>query len=182
MPIKLFYLLCFVGICTTKIIAQTETYDRYSIGINYALFADPGIKDDLGIPYTLWEHYISLQCHYHFKKQWRLGAEYVHTIIEGKHIDNPFYILGMMIDYDVLKSNKLALYFRGGLNGSNLSFPGKIEPIKHTIINRVFGGSLEFKIYRSIQFCTGYYSYTPFNKHQSKFGVIQPFIGFNMSW
>lgn len=160
--------------------AQKNYLAKYTIGGYYVAISNPNIMDKKGEVYKLWEHYINIHANYHITRQWRTGAEFNYVTIKGRYVDNPYFISGISMDYDVIKSEKIGFYLRAGLSLANLSFASDTEPIKRMVLNRIIGVSTEFKLYKFVDLCVGYFNHFPLNKIRYKYGIAHPVIGLNV--
>ncbi len=106
-----------------------------------------------------------------------LGAEYILVLTSPDEVKDPFYIAGLTVDYDLLRAKRSKLNLRAGLSLSDIVFAGDFEPKRRTVVNRIIGGSYEFRITKTIWIYAGYYNHFPLNKIPYKYAIAQPFIG-----
>ncbi len=156
----------------------SQSLSKFEVGGYFTVVANSPFEDLNGEEYTLWENYLNINCKYKIKKKWKLGTELIVSVIDGgQTINNPFFIWGTSLDYDLLSSNKMSLNLRGGISTGNLSFAGDEEPKKRFTINRIIGLSYDFKVYQRIWLYLGYYNHFPLNNIEFKYGFAQPFVG-----
>jgi hypothetical protein len=169
-------LFIFVG-CTTQLSAQHQPEHKYFVGGYYTFLIDPVIMESTLDTVQLFQNYLNVNFRYAFNHKWRIGAEYIMMITATEGVDDPFSTFGLTVDYDILRAKRSKLNLRVGISFGNLSFAGDVEPKKRFVVNRVIGGSYEFRITKIIWLNAGIYSHLPFNKIEYKYAMVQPFIG-----
>lgn len=160
--------------------AQEKTNKGFFLGGYYTFLVDPVILEETVDTIKLRHNYINLNVRYALNHKWRIGAEYILVLTSPDQVNDPFYIAGLTVDYDLLRTERSKLHLRAGLSLSNMSFAGDYEPKKKFIINRILGASYEFRITKALWIYAGYYNHYPFNKILYKYSIAQPFIGINI--
>ncbi len=157
--------------------SQDEVKRGFYIGGYYTFLIEDMILESTGDSIQYTQHFMNVNLRYALNHKWRLGLEYILSVTPRKEINDPFYVAGLTVDYDILRTKKSKLHLRGGLSLSNLLYAGDFEPKRRTVVNRVLGISYEFKITRAIWICGGLYGHRPLNKIPYKYALAQPFIG-----
>ena len=173
------WVLIFVitAACIGPLSAQSENVQKYFIGGYYTFLIDPVYIEETSDSVNLVSQYLNVNFRYAFNHKWRIGAEYIMMITATEGVDDPFSTFGLTVDYDILRAKRSKLNLRAGISFGNLSFAGDVEPKKRFVVNRVIGGSYEFRITKIIWLNAGIYSHLPFNKIEYKYAMAQPFIG-----
>ena len=167
--------LLFIG--CTSIQAQTQEYQKYLVGGYYTFLIEPYILESTNDSVQFTQHFINVNFKYAFNHKWRVGMEYIVSIVSFEGIEDPFHTVGLTIDYDVLRAKKSKLNLRVGVSAGNLLFAGDFEPKRRSVINRILGISYEFKISKTMWLNGGIFGHKPFNKISYKYALVQPFIG-----
>ena len=157
--------------------AQEQDFQKYFVGGYYSILIEPYILESTGDSVQFAQHFINVNLRYAINHKWRIGIEYLVSLVSYEEISDPFHTFGLTVDYDVLKAAKSKLNLRLGLSTGNLLYAGDFEPKKHSVINRVIGVSYEFKISKIMWLNAGLYGHRPFNKIPYKYALVQPFIG-----
>lgn len=161
----------------TQLLAQETTNGNLFIGANFSYVPDYD-QNKNGVRYTMRKYYYNINIGYQFAKRWKTGLEMMVADVRGENVPTPFYLTGLHVDFDVLQSEFINIYFRGGLSISNLSFAGDEEPTKRFVVNRIIGAAVEFKATKRFWINMGYYNHFPLNNIQYKYGLANPFLGF----
>ena len=159
-------------------ILSAQNTSKADIGAVYSFILNSEFATEQGEIYSIKEHYIHFDGRYHLKKRWWLGLEYNQAILKGREpINNPFYLAGATVDFDILAMKKAAFNLRAGASVGNLRFVGDELPIKKTAIYRIIGFSFDYKIYKNFKITTGYYNHFAINRMQFEYSIAQPFVG-----
>lgn len=160
-----------------KLSAQHTLEHKYFPGAYYTFFIDPVYLAETADSINLTTQYLNLNFRYALNRVWRVGAEYIMTFTSTDEVDDPFSTVGLTIDYDILRAKRSKLHVRAGLSFSNLSFRSEGLPQKTFVVNRVLGGSYEYRITNVFWVYGGLYHHFPLNKIELKEAMIQPFLG-----
>ena len=164
-------------ICLHSISAQVVNEQKFFIGGYYTFLIDPVYIEETSDSINFVSQYLNVNFRYALNRAWRLGAEYIMTFTSTNEVDDPFSTIGLTIDYDVLRAKRSKLHLRAGLNVSNLSFRIEGLPQKEFVVNRVLGGSYEYRITKVLWVYGGFYHHMPLNRIELKDAMVQPFIG-----
>lgn len=175
---KSILIICILFTIKTLHAQYNEKGSAY-IGCFLSYVPDNKQKHNNGSYYVQREFYYNMHMSYRFAKRWKTGIELMLCDIYGDNIPSPFYLTGANIDFDILHSEFINLYFRGGLSISNLSFAGDDEPTKRFVINRIIGAAIEFRAFKNLWINVGYYNHLPLNIIKYKYGLANPFVGIN---
>lgn len=157
--------------------AQVGYEQKYFVGSYYAFISDPIYIDATADSINLHSHYLNINFRYALNRVWRVGAEYILTFTSSDEVDDPFSTFGLTIDYDILRAKRSKLHVRAGVSFSNFNFLSEGLPQKRFVVNRILGGSYEYRISKIFWVYGGLYHHFPFNKIEFKEAMIQPFIG-----
>ncbi|MEP7195411.1 MAG: hypothetical protein ABI851_02760 [Saprospiraceae bacterium] len=171
------HLVIFLVLIISSITAEAQNDSKVTIGAFYTATTYATRYNAIGKEYELWDRYLNINSQLRFKKNWRIGFEFNLANVDGENVDNPFYLTGLTLDYDLLRSKEVSLYLRTGVSYGNLSFAGEEDVAKRIVVNRIIGISASFKLYKFLIFYGGFYNHFPLNKIENKFGISQPFIG-----
>jgi len=160
-----------------KLSAQHTIDQKYFIGAYYTFLIDPVYIAETADSINLTTHYLNVNFRYALNRVWRVGAEYILAFTSTDEVDDPFSTVGLTIDYDILRAKRSKLNARAGLSFSNLSFRTEGLPQKTFVVNRVLGGSYEYRITNVMWVYGGLYHHFPLNKIEFKEAMIQPFLG-----
>jgi len=164
-------------ICIHSISAQAVNEQKYFIGGYYTFLIDPVYIAETADSVNLTTQYINFNFRYALNRVWRVGAEYIMTFTSTDDVNDPFSTIGLTIDYDILRAKRSKLHLRAGLSFSNLSFAGEGLPTKRFVVNRVLGGTYEYRISNVVWLYGGLYHHYPLTKVVDKYAMVQPFIG-----
>lgn len=157
--------------------AQVTLDQKYFIGGYYTFLIDPVYIEETSDSINLVSQYLNVNFRYALNRAWRVGAEYILTFTAEDAVDDPFSTVGLTIDYDILRAKRSKLHLRAGLSFSNLSFRTEGLPQKQSVVNRILGGSYEYRISNVVWLYGGFYHHFPLNKIEFKDAMVQPFIG-----
>ncbi len=157
--------------------AQSENVQKYFIGGYYTFLVDPVFIESTSDSIKFKHQHLNINFRYALNGVWRVGAEYILTFTSTDEVDDPFSTVGLTIDYDILRAKRSKLHLRAGLSFSNLSFRTGGLPQKRSVVNRVLGGSYEYRITNVLWVYGGFYHHFPLNRIDFKDAMIQPFIG-----
>ncbi len=175
---KWIFISIFLLICGSALVAQKTLDQKYFIGAYYTLLIDPVYIAETADSVDLVSHYLNFNFRYALNRAWRVGAEYIMTFTSTDEVDDPFSTVGVTIDYDILRAKRSKLHVRAGLSFSNLSSRSEGLPQKTFVVNRILGGSYEYRITNVFWVYGGLYHHFPLNRIEFKDAIIQPFIGF----
>lgn len=170
-------ILAFVLINMGTLRAQEMPEQKYFVGAYYTLFIDPVYITETADSINVVSQYLNVNFRYALNRAWRIGAEYILTFTSTDEVDDPFSTVGLTMDYDILRAKRSKLHVRAGLSFSNLSFRTEGLPQKTFVVNRVLGGSYEYRITNVLWVYGGLYHHYPMNKIELKEAMIQPFLG-----
>ncbi len=175
---KKIILLVIISVISSNIFSQNRDNKNMFVGGFFSYVLDNKQLHTNGESYVQREYYYNINVGYQFTKRWKTGMELMLADIHGDNVPTPFYLTGLHVDFDVLQSEFINIYFRGGLSISNLSFAGDEEPTKRFVTNRVIGAAIEFKATKRFWINMGYYNHFPLNNIKYKYGLANPFLGF----
>lgn len=167
----------FIFISFGALRAQEMPEQKYFIGAYYTFFIDPVYIAETADSINLTTQYLNINFRYALNRAWRVGAEYILAFTSTDEVDDPFSTVGLTIDYDILRAKRSKLHLRAGLSFSNLSFRTEGLPQKTFVVNRVLGGSYEYRITNVLWVYAGLYHHFPMNRIEHKEAMIQPFLG-----
>jgi hypothetical protein len=173
--IILLQFLCFTAFIHLS--AQGLNQQRYFIGGYYTFIIDQVVPEGGFDTFSYSHQYLNVNFRYALNRAWRVGVEYILTITAADEVDDPFSTFGLTMDYDILRAKRSKLHLRAGLSFSNLSFAGDGFPQKRFVVNRVLGGSYEYRISNVFWVYGGFYHHLPLNAIEDKYAMVQPFIG-----
>ncbi len=168
-------IVILIGLGTLR--AQEMLEQKYFIGAYYTFLIDPVYVAETADSINLATQYLNVNFRYAINRAWRIGAEYILTFTSTDEVDDPFSTVGLTIDYDILRAKRSKLHVRAGLSFSNLSFRSEGLPQKTFVVNRVLGGSYEYRITNVLWVYGGLYHHFPLSKIEFKEAMIQPFLG-----
>ena len=173
------WVLIFVitAACIGPLRAQSEKVQKYFIGGYYTFLIDPVYIEETSDSINFVSQYLNVNFRYALNRAWRVGAEYILTFTSTDEVDDPFSTVGLTIDYDILRAKRSKLHLRAGLSFSNFSVRTEGLPQKTFIVNRILGGSYEYRISNVLWLYGGLYHHFPLNKIEFKDAMVQPFIG-----
>jgi hypothetical protein len=175
---KRIFLLKFVFFMTSvQLSAQGLDQQKYFIGGYYTFIVDDIVPEGNADTVNFKHQYLNINFRYALNRVWRVGAEYILTFTSADVVDDPFSTIGLTMDYDILRAKRSKLHVRAGLSFSNLSFAGEGYPERRFVVNRVIGGSYEYRISKVIWVYGGFYHHLPLNRIEDKYAMVQPFIG-----
>ena len=175
---KKLVLLIITSVTVGNLFCQNSEKGNMFIGGFFTYVPDNEQFRSNGDRYVQREYYYNINVGYQFAKRWKTGLEMMVADVRGENVPTPFYLTGLHVDFDVLQSEFINIYFRGGLSISNLSFAGDEEPTKRFVVNRIIGAAVEFKATKRFWINMGYYNHFPLNNIQYKYGLANPFLGF----
>jgi hypothetical protein len=146
-------------------------------GAYFSLLIDPVILATTLDSANVSQYFINTNLRYAFNKKFMAGTELILAFASPEDVNDPFYLVGLTFDYNFLRVEKSKLNIRVGVSFGNLSYADDFEPQRRMVINRVIGGSYEFRINKTIWIYAGYYNHLPLNKIPYKYATAQPFIG-----
>jgi hypothetical protein len=167
----------FITTSLIKSNAQELFEQKYFPGAYFAYMVDPIYDETTSDSINLHSQYLNVNFRYALNRVWRVGAEYILTFISSDEVDDPFSTIGLTMDYDILRAKRSKLHLRAGLSFSNFNFLTEGLPEKRSVVNRVFGGSYEYRLNNVLWVYGGLYHHFPLNKIDYKDAMIQPFIG-----
>lgn len=150
---------------------------KFYAGCYFTVLIDPVILSTTHDSANVTMYFLNTNIRYAFNKKFMLGSELILAFASPDDVNDPFYLIGLTFDYNVLRAERSKLNFRAGFSFGNLSYAEGAEPQRRTVINRVIGGSYEFRISKSIWLYAGYYNHLPLNKIPYKYATAQPFLG-----
>ena len=174
---KLILILLLFFISPIIIKAQDQDYQKYYVGGYYTLLVDPYIMESTNDSIEITQHFINVNFRNALGRNWRIGVEYIVSLVSYEGIEDPFQIFGLTIDYDVLRAKKSKLNLRAGLSMGNLLYAGDFEPKRRSVVNRIIGISYEYKISKIVWLNAGLYGHRPLNNIPGKYALAQPFLG-----
>jgi hypothetical protein len=170
--LQLLFLTAFIHLS-----AQELNQQKCFLGGYYTFIIDQVVPDG-GFDTVGYTHqYLNINFRYALNRVWRVGAEYILMHTSADEVDDPFSTIGLTLDYDILRAKRSKLHLRAGLSFSNLSFAGDGFPQKRFVVNRVFGGSYEYRISNVFWVNGGFYHHLPLNSIEEKYAMVQPFVG-----
>jgi hypothetical protein len=150
---------------------------KYFIGAYYTFLIDPVYIAETADSVNFLSQYLNVNFRYALNRVWRVGVEYILTFTSTDEVDDPFSTVGLTMDYDILRAKRSKLHLRAGLSFSNLSLRTEGLPQKTFVVNRVLGGSYEYRIKNVLWVYGGLYHHYPMNKIEFKEAMVQPFLG-----
>jgi hypothetical protein len=175
--LKSIFILFFILTWLHSISAQVVREHKYFIGGYYTFLIDKVYVAETADSVNFVSQYLNVNFRYALNRVWRVGAEYILTFSSNEQVDGPFSTVGLTIDYDILRAKRSKAHLRAGLSFSNLSFAGEGLPQKRFVVNRIFGGTYEYRISNVVWLYGGLYHHYPLTKVIDKSAMIQPFIG-----
>ncbi|MBK8832203.1 MAG: hypothetical protein IPN60_15375 [Saprospiraceae bacterium] len=170
-------IIVITAACIGSLSAQSENVQKYFIGGYYTFLIDPVYIEETSDSINFVSQYLNVNFRYALNRAWRVGAEYIMTFTSTDEVDDPFSTVGLTIDYDILRAKRSKLHLRAGLSFSNFSVRTEGLPQKTFIVNRILGGSYEYRISNVLWLYGGLYHHFPLNKIEFKDAMVQPFIG-----
>lgn len=161
---------------------QEVSRHRFFAGAYYSFDRNPIVLDGTFDTIYSNHHYLDLNFRYALNRVWRVGVEYNLGFVSYKDAENPFSTLGATLDYDILRARRSKLNLRVGISFSNLSLAADDPPQKQFVVNRILGGSYEYRINEVFWINAGFYHHYPWTKVSEKYAMIQPFIGVSVGW
>lgn len=156
---------------------ESKLASHYAAGGYASLLVDPVILSTSLDSTNITQFFINTNFRYIFNVKFMLGLECILAFVSPEEVDDPFYLTGLTFDYNLLRSKRSKINLRAGISYGNLSYAGDVEPMRRKVINRVIGGSYDFRVSNSIWIYLGYYNHMPLNKIEFKYATAQPFIG-----
>lgn len=169
------FIFMLTGICSAH--AQEKFKSSINLGGYYTFLISPVIIEATGDSATLHENYLNINVKYTKNIKWSFSAEYILIFTSPDVVDDPFYITGISVDYNLLRAKKSKIQIRAGLSIGNIVFADDFEPKKQTVVNRIIGVTYDFRISNRIWLYAGYYNHFPLNNIPYKYSIAQPFIG-----
>jgi hypothetical protein len=161
--------------------AQSVQSSKWTVGAFYSFLIDPASEIEPGVFDKITEHYLNIHAKYKIHKRWGIPVETIFSknkLSSRTNPDNPFFVVGTGVEFDVLPQDRFELNFRLGLSAGNLLFTGDQDlPQKEWVVNRVIGGNFAFKTYRNFWLSLGYYNHFPIGDIPYKYGFALPFLG-----
>ena len=157
--------------------AQEMNQQKYFIGGYYTFLIDPVIPEGTFDSATFTHQYLNVNFRYALNRVWRVGIEYILMHTASDEVDDPFSTFGLTLDYDILRAKRSKLHLRVGLSFSDLSFAGDGYPQKRNVVNRILGGTYEYRFSNVFWVYGGLYHHYPLNNIEEKYAMVQPFIG-----
>lgn len=170
-------IIVITAACIGPLSAQSEKVQKYFIGGYYTFLIDPVYIEETSDSINFVSQYLNVNFRYALNRAWRVGAEYIMTFTSTDEVDDPFSTVGLTIDYDILRAKRSKLHLRAGLSFSNFSVRTEGLPQKTFVVNRVLGGSYEYRITNVLWVYGGLYHHFPLSKIEFKDAMVQPFIG-----
>jgi hypothetical protein len=175
--IKWIFISLVVLISVNALNAQETIEQKYFIGGYYTFLIDPVYIEETSDSINFVSQYLNVNFRYALNRAWRVGAEYIMTFTSTDEVDDPFSTVGLTMDYDILRAKRSKLHLRAGLSFSNFSVRTEGLPQKNFLVNRILGGSYEYRISNVLWIYGGLYHHYPLNKIEFKDAMVQPFIG-----
>lgn len=175
-------ILLISGSSISQELKKLEIKDQGSSGSFYTgcyftVLIDPVILSTTLDSTNVTTYFLNTNIRYAFNKKFMLGSELILAFASPDAVNDPFYLAGLTFDYNLLRVERSKINFRVGISFGNLSYTEGSEPQRRTVINRVIGGSYEFRVSKVIWLYAGYYNHLPLNKIPYKYATAQPFLG-----
>ncbi len=172
----------FSLVAMPAVMSQEVAQHRFFAGAYYSFLRDPIVQDGTFDTVYYNHQYLDLNFRFALNRVWRVGVEYNLGFVSFEDAENPFSTTGATLDYDILRARRSKLNLRAGISFSNLSFAGDGPPHKQFVVNRVLGGSYEYRISEVFWINGGFYHHYPWTKVPDKYAMIQPFVGVSVGW
>lgn len=174
---RIYFLLSLFLMASFQLSAQELSQQKYFLGGYYTFIIDPVVPEGSFDTVRFTHQYLNVNFRYALNRVWRVGVEYILMHTSAEEVDDPFSTIGLTLDYDILRAKRSKLHLRAGLSFSNLSFAGDGFPQKRSVVNRVLGGSYEYRISNVFWVYGGFYHHLPLNRIEEKYAMVQPFVG-----
>lgn len=174
---RIFFSTIFLCVASFHLSAQELPPQKYFIGGYYTFLIDPVFIQETSDSINFVSQYLNVNFRYALNRAWRVGAEYIMTFSSTDEVDDPFSTVGLTLDYDILRAKRSKLHLRAGLSFSNFSVRTEGLPQKTFLVNRILGGSYEYRISNVLWLYGGLYHHFPLSKIEFKDAMVQPFIG-----